>query len=314
MRGDGPPAGGTTNSEAGRGKERNCGRMPQPLSGQDSLPAAEFGGEILGHAGEGAGWRRGAEVKRVKEGGAGEGGVGEVARVAQVGREMIAAPKTGGVAGEGVVPAEHKPAGVGLVAKFPPGRRTDVVPDDATEGDEIDAAGIGGAEAEIDVFAAVDVGGVEAAEFFPKIATHGDAGAGHRHDAAVREGKRRKTRGERRGAAVLGLALEVDKNAGVIEGAAGGVNLEIADKPGARAVGAVGGEERLKPAGGEDEIVVEEDEELAAGDGGAGIVGGGVAEVLLVEHDADDGIGGEGFEPGTGAVGAAVVDEDDLVC
>ena len=112
---------------------------------------------------------------------------------------------------------------------------------------------------------------------------------------------------------MLGLALEVDRDAGVIEGAGGGVELEIADEAGAVAVGAVGGEHGLKPAWSENQVVVEQGEKLTAGDGGTGVVGGGVTEVFALEDDADRGIGREGGEPRTGAVGAAVVDENDLV-
>ena len=57
---------------------------------------------------------------------------------------------------------------------------------DGAESDEIDVAGGSGAEAEINVFAAVDEFFVEAAEFFPKGAANQDAGAGHRHAATVR--------------------------------------------------------------------------------------------------------------------------------
>lgn len=63
---------------------------------------------------------------------------------------------------------------------------------DGAEGDEIDVAGGSGAEAEIDVLAAVDEFFVEAAEFFPEGAANHDAGAGHRHATTVSEGKRRK--------------------------------------------------------------------------------------------------------------------------
>lgn len=112
---------------------------------------------------------------------------------------------------------------------------------------------------------------------------------------------------------MLGFALEVDGDAGVIEGAGFGVELEVADETGAEAVSAVGGEHRLQPLGREDEIVVEQGEKLAAGERGAGVVGGGIAEIFRLQDDADGGVGGEGGEPRAGAVGAAVVDEDDLV-
>lgn len=92
---------------------------------------------------------------------------------------------------------------------------------------------------------------------------------------------------------MLGLALEVDRDAGVVEGAGGGVELEIADEAGAVAVGAVGGEHGLKPAWSENQVVVEQGEKLTAGDGGAGVIGGGVAEIFALEDDADRGIGRE---------------------
>lgn len=204
-------------------------------------------------------------------------------------------------------------AGIGFVAKFTAGGGADVVPHDAAEGDDVDVTGSGGAEAEVDVFAAVNECGVEAAQFLPKGTANEDARAGDRHGASVKEGERREARGERQGAEVFGFALGVDGDAGVIEGAGGGVELEVADETGAWAVGAVGGEHRLKPVGREDEIVVEQGEKLAAGERGSGVIGGGVAEIFRLQDDADGGVGGEGGEPGAGAVGAAVVDENDLV-
>jgi hypothetical protein len=111
-------------------------------------------------------------MEGVEERLAGDGWVGEIARVAEIGREVVAAPKAGTPLAKGVVPPEHEVAGVGLVAKFAAGGRADVVTHDGAEGDEIDVAGGSGAEAEIDVLAAVDEFFVEAAEFFPKCAAN----------------------------------------------------------------------------------------------------------------------------------------------
>jgi hypothetical protein len=286
--------------------------MPPRLS-EDFSPAGKFGGEVFGHAGQGSGGWHGTQVERVEKSLTGERGVGEIAGVAKIGFEIIAAPDAGGLEGKGAVPAEDELAGVGFVAEFTTRGLADVVAHEAAESDEVDVAAVGGAEAEIDVFAAVDERGVEAAEFFPECATDDDTGAGHRWNTAVTEGKGREAMGEAEGAGVLGLAFEVDEYAGVIEGAGGGVDLEIADQSGAFAVSAVGGEHGLEPAGREDQVVVEEGEKFAAGDGGAGIVGAGVTEVALVEDDANGGIASERVEPSAGAVGATVVNEDDLV-
>ena len=112
---------------------------------------------------------------------------------------------------------------------------------------------------------------------------------------------------------MLGFAFEVDADAGVIDEAGGGVELDVANETGARAVGVVSSEDGLKPVRREDQVVVEQGEKFTASEGGAGIIGGGEAGVFLVQNDADDGIGGEGGEPSAGAIGAAVVDENDLV-
>ena len=132
------------------------------------MPAGDFAAEVAGHAGEGARGRGAAQVQRKKESLAGEGGVGEIARVAEIGREVLATPEARAEAAERVVPAEDEMAGVGFVAEFSARGRADVMSHDGAHGDEVDVAGIGGAEAEVDVFAAVDEGFVEAAKFFPE--------------------------------------------------------------------------------------------------------------------------------------------------
>lgn len=73
------------------------------------------------------------------------------------------------------------------------------------------------------------------------------------------------------------------------------------------------GEHGLEPARSEDEIVVEENDEFSSGDGGSVVVGGGVAEITIMQNEADLRIGAKRFKPGAGAVTAAVVDEDDFV-
>lgn len=164
---------------------------------EDFLPAGDFSAEIAGHAGQGARGRTATEVQRVEECLAGEGGVGEIARVTEIGREVVATPEARAEAAERVVPAEDKVAGVGFVAELAARGRADVMSHDGAQGDEVDVAGIGGAEAEVDVFATVDEGFVEAAEFFPEGAADKDAGAGYRHGAAGKVGERREARGER---------------------------------------------------------------------------------------------------------------------
>lgn len=132
-------------------------------------------------------------MPRVEKGLSGKRGVREIARIPEIRYEIIAAPKPRGVAGEGVGPALDEESGVGFVAEFAAGRGADVMAHVAAERDEVDVAGGGGAEAEIDVFAAVDVRGVEAAQFFPERASQHDACAGDGDHAAVTRGEKRPT-------------------------------------------------------------------------------------------------------------------------
>ena len=60
-------------------------------------------------------------MEGVEERLAGDGWVGEIARVAEMGLEVVAAPKAGTQVAKGVVPPEHEVAGVGLIAKFAAG-------------------------------------------------------------------------------------------------------------------------------------------------------------------------------------------------
>lgn len=62
---------------------------------ENFLPAGEFAAEVAGHAGESARGRGATQVQREKESLAGEGGVGEIARVAEIGREVVATPNAG---------------------------------------------------------------------------------------------------------------------------------------------------------------------------------------------------------------------------
>ena len=107
-----------------------------------------------------------------------------------------------------------------------------------------------------------------------------------------------------------GVAAVAEHDAGVVDGAGGGVELDVADDPGAGLEGE-GGEQGLEPAGFEDQVVVEQGEEFALGDLGGAVVGGGVAAVAVV---AEDNVGwGEFAEEVAGFVGGTIVDEDDLV-
>lgn len=108
-----------------------------------------------------------------------------------------------------------------------------------------------------------------------------------------------------------GFALGIDDDAGVIDFAGAGVELDIADEPGTVGERTVGGEQGLEPAGKEDEVVVEEGQELTLSEGGSTIVGAGVAEIAVVEDDAER--SGERGEPLAGAIGATIVDENNLV-
>ena len=93
----------------------------------------------------------------------------------------------------------------------------------AAERHEIDVAGGSGAEAQIDVFAAVDVRGVETAQFFPERAPEHNAGASDSDHPAVARREERPARAVRQRRNVLGFAFEVDFDAGVIDDAGGGV-------------------------------------------------------------------------------------------
>ena len=108
-------------------------------------------------------------------------------------------------------PALNQAPRVCFVTRFATWRRTDVVSDHAAERDERHASAVARAQAEIDVFAAVEKSFVEAAHFVPKISPHEQASSCARDDFA---GARPRVR-ER--AQVRWLALGVDKNAGVVD-------------------------------------------------------------------------------------------------
>ena len=90
-----------------------------------------------------------------------------------------------------------------------------------------------------------------------------------------------------------------------------GVDLHVADQSGAVAEATVDGEHGFQPARGEDQVVVEQGHHVLGGRGDAAVVRPGVAEIALVEQHAAP--TAERREPVASAVGAAVVDEDDLV-
>ena len=184
-----------------------------------------------------------------------------------------------------------------------------MVADDAGERDGVGAAEGAGAEAEINVFAAVDVAFVEAAEVLPQGAFDEDAGASKGGDGADGGKETREARGER--AVVDGFALLINDDAGVVDRARAGVDLKVADEAGAVGERAVGAEHGFEPAREENEIVIEEGEHVAAGVGDGAVVGGGVTEIAVVEDDAER--RAEGAEPSARGVGATVVDENDFV-
>ena len=184
---------------------------------------------------------------------------------------------------------------------------------DAAQGDGVDAALEGAAEGEVHVLAAVAVSGIETTDTREKMPVNEQAGAGDGRGAPPRKG-RGQVGSEGEDAVVLGLALEVDDDAGVVDGAGGEGALHVADHAGARAEATGEDEHRLKPAREQREVVVEEGEIFAAREGGAGVIGGSVAPIFRLEDNANlGGSGGEGGEPVASAVGATVVHEDDLV-
>lgn len=184
-----------------------------------------------------------------------------------------------------------------------------MVADDAAKGDCVGATDRAGAETEIDVLTAIDVALVEATELLPQRAFDEHAGTGEGGDGADRGKETRATRGER--AVVDGFALLIDDDAGVVDGTGAGVELNVADEPGAVGERAVGPEHGFEPPREENEIVVEEGEHVAAGVGDGAVVGGGVTEIVVVEDDAER--RSECAEPRTRSVGATVVDENDFV-
>ena len=214
-----------------------------------------------------------------------------------------------GVGDEFLLPAAGEAVGVFFVVEFPTDRGADVVADDAGERDGVGAVEGAGPETEVDVFTAVDVALVEAAELLPQRAFDEHAGPGEGGDGADGGKETRATRWE--GAVVNGFALLIDDDAGVVDGTRAGVELNVADEAGAVGERAVGAEHGFEPAREENEIVIEEGEHVAAGVGDGAVVGGGVTEIAIVEDDAER--RAEGGQPGTGVVGAAVVDENDFV-
>ena len=182
-----------------------------------------------------------------------------------------------------------------------------MVTDDAAGGDEVGETVLAGAEAKIAVLKTVPVGLVKTAAAQEPFAADEAAGGGDGRKFGVRSAGL----GGGDGFAVMdGIAAVAEDDPGVINLAGSGVELEIADDTGVR-IPSECGEQRFEPAGGEHEIVVEEREKFTLGDAGGAIVGGGVAEVAVVqEDDVGRREGGEKV-PGCGA--GAVVDEDDLV-
>ena len=89
-----------------------------------------------------------------------------VAGLGENGIEMMATPIADrtGVVGEFSAPAAGEAVGVRFVVEFPANGGADVVADDAAKGDCVGATDRAGAETEVDVFTAVDVALVEAAE------------------------------------------------------------------------------------------------------------------------------------------------------
>src|SRR5947209_9494847 len=83
---------------------------------------------------------------------------------------VVPAPAAHGTFEQRRAPALREAERVFLVAQFSAGRGADVVPHDAAQGDRIDPARGAGAQAEVDVFAAIDVALIETAEPLPEAA------------------------------------------------------------------------------------------------------------------------------------------------
>lgn len=211
------------------------------------FPTGEFAGERGGEGGEGLGWWRAGEAVQEKKRAEGELGV-VVAGLGENGIEMMATPLADrtGIVGELSTPAAGEAVGVRFVVEFPANGGADVVADDATKGDGVGAAEGAGPETEVDVFTAVDVALVEAAELLPQRAFDEHAGPGEGGDGADGGKETRATRWE--GAVVNGFALLIDDDAGVVDGTRAGVELNVADEAGAVGERAVGAEHGFEPA------------------------------------------------------------------
>lgn len=267
-------------------------------------------GEGDGEGGGSFGGRCAGETEQEKKRAAGEPVV-VIAGLGENGLEMMATPiaDRAGVVGEFSAPAAGEAVGIFFVVEFPANGGADVVADDAAEGDGVGAAEGAGAKTEVDVFAAVEVALVEAAELLPEGALDEDACAGEGGDGTDGGAEAGKERGQ--GAVMDGLALLVNNDAGVVDDAGASVELDVADEAGAVGQRTMGTEHGLQPMGQEDQVVIEESEKFAAGECAGAVVGTGVAEIAFIEDDTEG--RGERREPGARIVGAAVVDENDFV-
>ena len=111
-------------------------------------------------------------------------------------------------------------------------------------------------------------------------------------------------------AVMNGIAAITENDAGVIHFARISGELNIPDQAGSRIMRECG-DHRLEPAGLKDQVVVEQGEEFALSDARSAVVGGGVAEIALVQQDN---MRGRQFaEKIAGAVRGSVIDQNDFV-
>ena len=152
---------------------RHAGIEPAQRIALIRVPAREFAGQAVFDRGDRRGRRGAAQVGEISAGGERQFVLAGVGRF----REKVAAPRPDRIRGKFGAPPQGEAVGVLLVARLAARRRTHVVPDDAAQGDGVDAANGAGAVTQIDILAAIDVALVESTELLPERALDQNTGA-----------------------------------------------------------------------------------------------------------------------------------------
>ena len=219
--------------------------------------------------------------------------------------ELVAA----GLAGaDFFAPTFKEQAGIAVVMEFAAFGGPFDVEDHAVMDDVMAETTLGHAEAEVYVFATVDVGFVEAFELEKEIPAAGAAGGGDGAPfadlafvGAMKEAL----------AVVSGVALRGEDDAGVVEAAVADEFLRVADHADLFPAFVEDGEHGAEPVALDEDVVVEEAKVFTSGFAGGEVVVDGVAFAFVVEKGP---VGrSKGAKEGWGVVGAAIVHEDDFV-